>query len=90
MVSAFPESVIKSLGIVFPFEKEFTLADGTKTRKRVGGALLRVGDRATNDDIISVPDGSTALLGVRALEGLGFRVDPKTGKLEKEEASLLL
>jgi predicted aspartyl protease len=90
MVSAFPESVIKELKISLPIEKEFILAKGSRIRKQVGGALLKLGDRATNDDIISVPDGSISLLGVRALEGMGFSVDPKNDSLKKEPELLLL
>jgi predicted aspartyl protease len=90
MVSAFPESVIKELKISLPIEKEFILANGSRIRKQVGGALLRLGDRASNDDIISVPDGSISLLGVRALEGMGYSVDPKNGSLKKESELLLL
>jgi len=89
-VSAFPESILKSLGIDLPLEREFTLADESKVRKKVGGALLKLDDRSTTDDIIAVPEGARSLLGVRALEGLALRVDPRTGRLEKEDASLLL
>jgi predicted aspartyl protease len=90
MVSAFPESIIKELGISLPIEKVFVLVDGSRIRKRVGGALLKLDDRATFDDIISVPDGSTSHLGVRALEGMGYSVDPKNGSLKKESELLLL
>ena len=90
MVSAFPESVLKELKISLPIEKEFMLANGSRIRKLVGGALLKLGDRATNVDVISVPDGSPSLLGVRALEGMGYSVDPKNGTLKKESELLLL
>jgi predicted aspartyl protease len=90
MVSAFPESVINELKIPLPIEKDFLLANGSRIRKHVGGALLKLEDRATTDDIISIPDGSTPLLGVRALEGMGYSVDPKDGSLRKEPDILLL
>jgi len=38
---------------------------------------------------LKLPEAVDALLGVTALEKLGFKVDPKTGRLEKVELHLL-
>jgi predicted aspartyl protease len=91
MVSAIPESVIKLLGIIMPQERVFILAGGERVRKPVGTAMLKVGDRFSSDDIISIPDGAIPRLGIRALEGMGYQVDPTTKELKKgPDVALLL
>ncbi|MEM4970264.1 MAG: hypothetical protein QXE01_03320 [Sulfolobales archaeon] len=88
-----PEKV-EGLGIEFKYERPRKLPNGEAIRVRYGGGEIRVGDSITYGDIevwpdLKMPAGVDALLGVTALEKLGFRVDPRTGKLEKIELYLL-
>jgi len=85
-----PSEVIAKLGIKPHSKRAFTIADGTSTEEKdVSSALIEIDGRKTSDDIIAVDKG-IPLLSVRALEGLGMQVDPKTGKLSKSDTSLLL
>jgi len=43
--------------------------------------MIRVEDRIARSPIIVRPRGTTPLIGVVALEQMGYRVDPVTGKL---------
>ena len=88
-VSAIPLKVVKQLGIEFPVKRRFVLATGQTVVRRVGSAWIEVDRRKTSDDIISITRG-TPLLSVRALEGLGLEVDPRTKRLRKLEGSFLL
>lgn len=88
-VSAIPSKIVRDLGITLPVKRKFTLADGRTVTKSVGSAWIEVDGRKASDDIISVDKGSP-LLSVRALEGLGYEVDPRTQKLKKLAGSLLL
>jgi clan AA aspartic protease len=91
MVSAIPEKIAKELGIKFPLTRTFTLADGSKVDKPVGTAILELDGRKASDDVITLSNGKgQPLIGVRALEGMGFQVDPRTGTLKKMDAILLL
>ncbi len=88
-VSAIPLKVARQLGIEFPVKRKFTLATGRTVIRRVGSAWIEIDGRKTSDDIITITRG-TPLLSVRALEGLGFEVDPRTKRLTKLEGSFLL
>ncbi len=88
-VSAIPLKVVKQLGIEFPVKRRFVLATGQTVVRRVGSAWIEVDGRKTSDDIISITRG-TPLLSVRALEGLGLEIDPRTKRLRKLEGSFLL
>lgn len=88
-VSAVPLKVARELGIRFPVKRRFTLADGKSTIKRVGSAWIEVDGRKTSDDIIAITKGPP-LLSVRALEGLGLEVNPRTQRLRRLEGSFLL
>ena len=88
-VSAIPLKVVKQLGIEFPVKRRFVLATGQTVVRRVGSAWIEVDGRKASDDIISITRG-TPLLSVRALEGLGLEVDPRTKRLRKLEGSFLL
>jgi clan AA aspartic protease len=87
-VSAIPEETARKLGINFTEKRSFTLADGSTTVKAVGHALVEINGERTADDVI-VTKGSP-LLGVTAMEHLGYAVDPNTKTLKKQASSLLL
>jgi len=77
-----PET-IKELGLLeTPYTINLTLADGRKVKARIFLAEVRVKDRR-GPALIAELEGATPLLGVYALETLGFKVNPKTGELEE-------
>ncbi len=88
-VSVIPEDVARKLKIKFPITRRFELADGSSITKPVGAALIKLDGRSTIDEVTTVKRGSS-LLGVTVLEKMGYEVNPKTGKLHKLDAALLL
>lgn len=89
MVSAIPSRVVKELGIEMRRRSQFQLATGKLVTQPVGSALIELEGRTATDDIIAITKGRP-LVSVRALEGMGFQVDPRTGRLKKLQATLLL
>ncbi len=88
-VSAIPIDVVRELGIKLPDKRRFLLATGRSVQRQVGYALIEFEGRRTSDDIIAIKSGPP-LLGVRALEGMGLEVDPRTGRVKKLEGALLI
>jgi len=85
---------VEGTGIEFKYERFRRLPDGRIARVRFGGGEIILEDSATYGDIeiqdeLKLPEGVEALLGVTALEKLGYRVNPRTGRLEKVELYLL-
>ena len=75
-----PKEVLRAIGVK-PYRAEtFTLADGSMIRRKVGNAFLQIDGRAPSP-IIFGEKGDGALLGVIALESLGFTINPRTGWL---------
>ncbi len=77
-----PET-IKELGLLeTPYTADLLLADGRKIRAKLFLAEVEVKGRRGPAFVaeLNVP---TPLLGVHALETLGFKVNPKTGELEE-------
>lgn len=76
-----PPSLAKELGIVAQFTTELTLADKRVIKAGLSFAYMKLLER---DGMlpIAILDAPEPLLGVTALEGLGVKVDPSTGKLE--------
>jgi len=77
-----PEDIVKELGLPIYGETEAETATG---RERVRlAAVTQIEDRSAISYIIVRSRGTTPLIGVVALEQMGFRVDPLTGRLVKE------
>jgi clan AA aspartic protease len=77
-----PETT-KELGLLeTPYTADLLLADGRKIRAKLFLAEVEVKGRRGPAFVaeLNVP---TPLLGVHALETLGFKVNPKTGELEE-------
>jgi len=85
---------VEGTGIEFKYERLRRLPDGRIVRARFGGGEIILEDSATYGDIevwdeLKLPEGVEALLGITAIEKLGYRVNPRTGRLEKVELYLL-
>ncbi|HIE09179.1 MAG TPA: hypothetical protein EYP65_04950, partial [Armatimonadetes bacterium] len=80
--SVLPVEVADEIGVVeVPWREELELADGSTREVRVGMVAVEMeGRRGTV--MVAVLEGSPPLIGVQALERLGFRVDPVEGRLE--------
>ena len=80
--SVIPKNTLDQLGITSYAEESFHLADGTEIRRPVGDAFIRIDGKARTVPTIFGEPTDTPLLGVTALEILGFTVDPRTRKLK--------
>lgn len=80
---ALPEDAVERLGLVSLGEVEGEVAKGKAKLKLSGLAIIRIEDRIAECPVMVRPKGATPVIGVVALEQMGFRVDPATGKLIK-------
>ncbi len=79
---ALPEDIVEKLGLPLYGEVEAETAMG-RGRVKLAGVIVQVEDRTALSYTIVRPRGTTPLIGVVALEQMGFRVDPVTGRLIK-------
>jgi len=79
---ALPEDIVEGLGLPIHSEAEAETATG-RERVKLALAVIQVEDRTAASYVIVRPRGTTPLIGVVALEQMGFRVDPVTGRLVK-------
>ena len=77
-----PEDVVEGLGLPIHGEVEAETVTG-RERVKLALAVIQVEDRTAASYVIVRPRGTTPLIGVVALEQMGFRVDPVTGRLVK-------
>ena len=82
LYSIVPKGILKAVGIKPYGSETFTLADGSTIKRDVGTAFLRINGRRAPSPVIFGEKGDGALLGVIALESLGFTIDPRTGRLK--------
>jgi predicted aspartyl protease len=81
-----PASELRRVGIEPVGKRTYELASGELREYEYGLAELRFMDEITSTDIIFGPENTEPILGVIALEGAGFIVDPKNQTLRKLRA----
>ncbi|HSE16657.1 MAG TPA: hypothetical protein VLB46_06365 [Pyrinomonadaceae bacterium] len=81
-----PASELRRVGIRPVGKRTYELASGELREFEYGLAELRFMDEITSTDIIFGPEKTEPILGVLALEGAGFIVDPKSQTLRKLKA----
>ena len=77
-----PEDIVEKLGLPIHGEAEAETATG-RERIKLALAIIQIEDRFAASYVIVRPRDTTPLIGVVALEQMGYRVDPATGKLVK-------
>jgi len=80
---ALPEDLIRKLGLTFLREVSGEVAGGVAKLRLYGLTIVQIEDRIAGCPVIERPRGTTPVIGVVALEQMGIRVDPATGKLIK-------
>jgi len=80
---ALPEDMVRELALPSLSEHPAEAAEGAGKVRLAVNAIIKVEDRIAESPIIIRPKGTTPLIGVVALEQMGYRVDPTTGKLIK-------
>ena len=81
-----PASELRRVGIEPIGKRTYELASGELREYEFGSAQLRFMDEITSTDIIFGPENTEPILGVIALEGAGFIVDPENQTLRKLKA----
>lgn len=87
--SVIPRLTLEQLGIIPYADETFHLADGSEIRRQLGDVFIRIDGKARTVPTIFGEPTDTPLLGVTALEILGYAVDPRTRKLEPTKMLLL-
>jgi len=87
--SVIPKNTLEQLGFAPYAEETFHLADGSEIRRGLGDVFIRIDGKARTVPTIFGEPNDTPLLGVTALEILGYTVDPRTRKLEPTKMILL-
>src|SRR3954447_10319711 len=78
-----PASELERIGITPVGTRIYELADGTRQEYSFGFARIEFFNGVTVGHVIFGPEGTEPLLGVIALESLGFVVDPLTQSLKR-------
>ena len=79
---ALPEDIVKEIGLSVIKEAEGETAQGKEALKLTATAT-QIEDRTAISYTIVRPKKTTPLIGVVALEQMGYKIDPSTGKLIK-------
>lgn len=76
-----PVKIVRELGLEPDHEQEFSLADGTTIKRKIGSALIRFGDRQLASPVVLGEKKDEALMGVLTLEAFGLILNPFDRKL---------
>ena len=79
---ALPQDKVDELALPVVGESEAEVAAG-REKVRLALAVTQIEDRTAGSYVMLRPRGTTPLIGVVALEQMGYRVDPTTGRLIK-------
>jgi predicted aspartyl protease len=71
-----PRAVLRRIGISPDRTEEFTLADGSHTRRHVGDAIFEIEGRRGASPVIFGEKDDASVLGAVTLESLGLVLDP--------------
>lgn len=80
---ALPKEIINELALPSLGEHPAETAEGAGKVELAANAIIKIEDRIAQSPIITRPKGTTPLIGVVALEQMGYKIDPTTGKLIK-------
>ena len=87
IVSVFPAGLLERLGVQRVGQQRFRGFGGSVVRS-VGGVAMTYGDVTGVVPVAFGDEDDTAVMGVTALETLGYEVDPVRGELHRVEMLL--
>ena len=88
-ISSFPASTLRELGIPPLFKQNFKFGQGEIRQMDVGQTWIRVEGREVVSLVLFNDEGTTALLGAIALEGIFMGVDPIEKRLIPVEGLMM-
>ena len=77
-----PKRILEKIGIKPEMKKVFRTIEGKTIERWTSFARIRYGESETVVEVVMAEEGDIAVLGVVALESIGYRVNPITGQLE--------
>ena len=77
-----PARVLRRIGVRADRSEEFTLADGTHVRRRMGDALFAIAGQRGASPVIFGEPGDATVMGAVTLETLGLMLDPLRRELK--------
>ncbi|MFQ6077392.1 MAG: retroviral-like aspartic protease family protein [Candidatus Bathyarchaeia archaeon] len=80
---ALPREMVAELELPYLGEHPAETAEGAGKVRLAAIAIIKIEDRIAEAPVIIRPEGTTPLIGVVALEQMGYKVDPATGRLIK-------
>ena len=87
IISVFPAGLLERLGIQRVGQQRFRGFGGSVVRS-VGGVAMTYGDVTSVVPVVFGDEDDTSIMGVTALETLGYEVDPVRGELHRVEMLL--
>jgi len=84
-----PENILQDLGIKPVGIREFKVFGGKFKKREIGSAIFKYNGDITGTEVTFGKRKYVSILGVTALESLGYIVNPKTGKLKKTDLFIL-
>lgn len=79
--SVVPQEKLERIGVKPLDTMTFTLADGTKTTRKIGEAMFELEGIKRTSPVVFGKKGDSALFGAMTLESLGLILDPFQRKL---------
>ncbi len=77
-----PKRVLNKLDLRPRRKRVFRTIDGKELERDVGMVTIKYDEHEADVEVVFAEEKDTPVLGVVALESLGYRVNPITGKLE--------
>lgn len=77
-----PRGALERIGVRPEFRKVFKTIEGKHIERWTSFARVKYGEHETVVEVVMAEEGDVAVLGVVALESMGYRVNPVTGQLE--------
>ena len=87
-LSVFPASMLDELGVARIAKRRFLGFDGPVVRE-TGGVVVRYENSTAGVTVIFGAEGDPPIMGVTALESLGYQVDPVAGRLNPVKMLML-
>ena len=82
ILSWIPKGVLDKLDLRPRRRRIFRTIDGKEIKRDVGIATIKYNEHEADVEVVFAEEKDTPVLGVIALENLGYRINPITGKLE--------
>lgn len=89
LLTVVPRAILQSLG-VRPTERRRFRGFAGEVERDTGGIWMEYEGQSSIVPVVFGEDGDPALMGITALEALGYEVDPVAGKLRRTDLLLLL